>query len=532
MLRDVRYACRMLLAVAVLNVGNLLLARLATRQREISIRLAIGATRGALARQLLIEALVLSGLAALASVPLTILLTRALVRVNLPFFVSRTLNLSPDWRVFAAAATICVTCGLLLGVTPAWRAWRADVRSGLASNGLSTRRTLFGAWDLRHALAIAQVAICLTLTLAAGLLGKSLIGLTRENLGFQPDRVTLFDIETYIRNYSKAQTADFNQNLLARVRRLPGVEAASLAFIALPSPMLATKTIAVLGAAGLAARFNVVSSGYFETMRMPMLAGRAFDDRDTNIESASTAIVSETAARRLWGEPARAIGEYIHVTDERNRSIDRQIVGVVRDAVYSEPDEAPRPYLFEPLDRTWEGAATLHVLGPREPDELIAQVKRELRLIDRSLAISEVTTLREHVATRIAAPSLAARLSIAASAVTVALAMLGLYASLAHLVAQRRTELAIRMSIGAAPRQILEFVAGFGLKIALAGTALGLAGSVVTMRLVATQLRGVDVRDPLVYAVVIALVLLAALAACLLPARHAARLDPWAILRR
>jgi predicted permease len=408
-------------------------------------------------------------------------------------------------------------------------------------------------------LAAMQIAICLTLTLAAGLLGKSLIGLTREDLGFQADRVTLFGIETFIRGYSKEQTAAFNRQLLARVRQLPGVEAASLAFVALPSPMTTTKTIAPVGAddsaaptstlpstpgaargprapAGFSARFNVVSSGYFETMRMPMVAGRVFDERDTNVEASPAAIVNETAARRLWRDPARAIGQHIRVKDERNRQaggeVDREVVGVVRDAVYSEPDEEPRPYLFEPLDRTWDGAAALHVLGPREPGELIAQVKRELRLIDPSLAISEVTTLRQHVAARIAAPSLAARLSIAASAVTMALATLGLYASLAYLVTQRRTELAIRMSIGATPRQIVEFVAAFGLKISLAGIALGLAGSVFTMRLVATQLRGVDLRDPLVYTAVVALVLLAALAACWLPARHAAKLDPWALLGR
>ena len=481
--------------------------------------------------------------------PLTVLLTRLIVRLNLPFVVSRTLDLSPDWRVFAAATTLCVTCGLVLGLAPAWRAWRTDVRSGLTSTLPSARRTPFGSWDLRHMLAAMPIAICLTLTLAAGLLGKSLLGLTREDLGFQTDRVTLFGIETFIRGYSKEQTAAFNRNLLARVRRLPGVEAASLAFITLPSPMTATKTIEAPGArdpaalptttgasrvpaAGLSARFNVVSSGYFETMHMPMLAGRAFDERDTNVEASSTAILNETAARRLWLDPMRAIGQHIRVKDERNHQVDREVVGVVRDTVYDEPDEAPRPYLFEPLDRSWGGAATLHVLGPREPGELIAQVKRELRLLDRSLAISEVTTLREHVAARMAAPSLAARLSIAASGVTMALAMLGLYASLAYLVAQRRTELAIRMSIGATPRQIVEFVAAFGLKISLAGIGLGLAGSVFTMRLVATQLRGVDIRDPLIYSAVVALVLLAALAACMLPARQAAKLDPWALLRR
>jgi len=536
-----------LMLIAVLNVANLLLARLATRQREISIRLAIGADRTALARQLLIEALVISGLATLASVPLTILLTRLIVRINLPFVVSRTLDLSPDWRVFSAAAGLCVACGLLLGLAPAWRAWRADVRSGLTSVPSSARRTLLGAWDLRHALAATQIAICLTLTLGTGLLGKSLIRLTRADLGFQPDRVTLFEIETFIRGYSKEQNAAFNRDLLARVRRLPGVEAASLAFIALPSPMTVTKTITVPGAqssqassdspesrtrGGFSTRFNVVSSGYFDTMRMRMLAGRAFDDRDTNAAMSSAAIVNETAARRLWPDPARAIGQRIRVKDQRNHETDREIVGVVRDAIYSDPDEAPRPYLFEPLDRAWDGAATLHVLGPREPAELIVQVKRELRLLDRALAISEVSTLQQHVATRIAAPSLAAGLSVAASAVGVALAILGLYAVLAYLVAQRRTELAIRMSIGAAPRQILQFVAGFGIKIALAGTVLGLAGSFFTMRLISTQLRGVDARDPLVYASGIALVLLATFAACLLPARRAARLEPWAILRR
>jgi predicted permease len=528
-----------LLLIAVLNVANLLLARLASRQREISIRLAIGADRASLARQLLVEGLVLSGAATLASVPLSFVLTTILARLDLPFFVvNRALDLSPDWRVFGVVATLCAGCGLLLGLAPAWRAWRADVRSGLTGvPSSSPGRTIFGQWDLRHALAAMQIAVCLTLTVGAGLLGKSLLGLMSTDLGYSTDRVTLFELETYMRGYTPDKNLPLYRALLTRVRSLPGVAAAAFAQNVLPSTNRTTRAFTAPAAedpqarAGLSARYNVVTAGYFETVRMPLVAGRTFEEHDSDAppsSPSSVAILNEVAARRLWQDPNRAIGQRIRLANEH---VDREVIGVVRNAVYDEVDEPAMSYLFLPADPASEGGMTLHVRGPREPGDLIAQVRRELRLLDRSLAFSTIRLADEHVASRLAAPNLAARLSIAASAAGVALAIVGLYAVLAYLVSQRRTELAIRMSIGAAPAHILRFVAGFGLKIVFAGTLLGLAGAAAAMRLIATQLRGVNPFDPLVYAIVITLVLLVALGACLLPARRAARLDPWAILR-
>lgn len=527
-----------LLLIALLNVANLLLARLSSRAREISIRLAIGADRLRIVRQLFVEGMVLAGVATLVSLPLAVLLTAAIARMDLPFSIaSRALDLSPDWRIFAAVAGLCTGCGLLLGLAPAWHAWRADVRSGLTLPG-SARRTILGRWDTRHSLAALQIAVCLTLTLTAGLLGKRLINLTTVNLGFSTDRVTLFDLETYVLDYSGEQNVDFYRRLLTRVRQLPGVEAVGLAHNVLPSPFRGDNAITAPDAISPSARqefpvrSNAVSSGYFDTLHMPIVAGRAFEVRDDDQTASRSAIVNETAARRLWGDASRAIGQRIRVRDGQNRVVEREVVGVARDAVYDELDEAPMPYLFLPFAGSWEGGLTLHVRGPREPAALIAQVRRELHLLDPSFAVSDVMTLDEHVATRIAAPSVAARLSLAASAAGVILAMMGLYSVLAYLVAQRRTELAIRMSIGAGPRAILAFVAAFGFRIVLVGAALGTAGALLGARLLATWLQGVNTRDPAIYMCAIALVVLAVGVACIAPARRAARLDPWAILRR
>ncbi len=413
------------------------------------------------------------------------------------------------------------------------------MRSRLTTVPSSRARTVFGMWDRRFTLAALQVAVCLTPALAAGLLGKSLVKLTRADLGLNPERVTLLSVETFARGDTTAQHAALTRHLLARVRQMPGVEAASWASHALPSPLITKKTLSVATAnpheassrPALSVRFNVVGDGYFETIRMPLVAGRGFDPRDSDRDASRTAILNETAARRLFGDAVRALGQRIHITDDREER-DREVVGVVRNVVYDEPDEAPAPYLFEPMDRSWNGGMVLHVLGPREPGALIAQVKRELRAIDPSIALSDTSTLEQQVASRIAAPSLAARLALLASGLGVALALLGLYSVLMWLVAQRRTELAIRMSIGATPGQIVMSAAAFGLKITLAGAAIGLLVSYFALRLIATQLRGVDIHDLSIYALVVALVLAAGLAACLLPARHAARLDPWGILRR
>ncbi len=531
-------AVGILLLIALLNVSNLMLARLTTRTREISIRLAIGADRVRIARQLLVEAMALSGLATLASVPLSLLLTAAIARMDLPFFIRpRALDLSPDWRVFGIVATLCAACGLLLGLAPAWYAWRADVRSGLTPD-LPARRTMLGSWDTRHTLAALQIAVCVSLTLAAGLLGRRLIHLIRANLGFATAGVTLFHFETFTLDYTPEQNAEFFRRLLTRVREIPDVEAAALAFNALPSSfrdelaLTAPDAMSPTARQEFPIRANSVTGEYFETVRMPLAAGRAFDRREEESTASHAAIVNETAARRLWGDPTRAIGQRIRVRDAQKRVVDREVVGVVRDAVYDEIDEAPMPYLFLPIDRAFQGDVTLHVRGPRQPTVLIDKIRREVRAIDPSFAISDASTLDEHVSARIAAPSIAARLSLAAAAAGVLLAMMGLYSVLSYLIAQRRTELAIRMSIGAGPREIMAFIGAFGLKIVIAGVALGTAGGLVASGLLATQLPRVETRDSVMYLLAIAFVVLVACAACFLPARRAARLEPWSILRR
>lgn len=522
------------LVIAVLNVANLLIARLAARQREISLRLAIGASRGRLVRQLAVEGLVLAGLGTLASVPLSIWLTQAISSVHLPFFIrNAALSLTPDWRVLAAMSLLCAGAGLLLGLLPALRAWRTDVRSGLTNVPAARGRGIAGL-DLRHALAAAQVGICLVLAITAGLMGKSLGGLLRTDLGFQTAGVMLLSVAPGTMDYDATKGMAFYRDLLDRVRRLPGVEAAALAREAIPSPMRTNKALTVPSAIDASTRepqtlaWNAVSPGFFDTIRMPLVAGRDFVASD-DTTAAPVAILNETAARRFWKEPGRALGQTIRLADEK---IDRTIVGVARDAVYREVGEAPRPYLFLSTAQTWSPFVTLHVRAPRDPAGMVAAARRELRLLDRTLSFEDVRTLDDLIAFRMAAPRLGAGLAIGSGLAGLALALFGLYAVLSYLVSQRRTELAIRMSIGATPRDIIRFVATFGLRVTLVGLALGLAGTLAAARLLASQLRGVDPYDAATYMLVTAFVLIAALAACLLPARRAARLDPWGLLRR
>lgn len=528
-----------LLLIAVLNVANLLLARLTTRQREIGIRLAIGADRIRLARQLSVEGLVLSGLSTLASIPISIVLTRTLAEIELPFFVrSGALDLSPDWRVFAGVAALFGITGLLLGLAPAWRVFRSDVRSCLTNAPASGhRRPWVGQWELRHTLAALQIAVSLILTLGAGLLGKSFFGLLRTDLGYRAEGVMLFGLDSLSGELREGDDVSAGRALLTRVRGLPGVENAGFAHNALPSSMRSTRVVMPVGrgsadartSSKLALRYNAISPGYLEAVQLPLVAGRAFEERDTEGAPSPVAIVNELLARRLWRGVNHAVGQRIRVEGE---TLDREVIGVTRTAVYGEVDEAPMPYLFLPIDRAWQGDVTLHVRGRGDAAVRIAEVQRELRAVDRRFAFSDIRSLDEHIASRIAAPSMAARLSIAASVVGIGLALVGLYAVLAYLVSQRRAELAIRMSLGAGPAHIRAFVAGYGLKIVMVGAVLGLGGAALVMRLLATQLRGVEPYDPLVYLVVTPLVLLAALVACVLPVRRAARLEPWSILRQ
>ncbi|MEO8035336.1 MAG: FtsX-like permease family protein, partial [Acidobacteriota bacterium] len=487
-----------------------------------------------LVRQLLIEGLVVSWAAAIISMPLADLMMQLISRANLPLFVSgRSLDLTPDWRIFAAVAGLSTLSGVLLGLVPAWRVRQYDLRSSMMG---SARRTAFGTWDLRYMLAAAQVAICLVLAVGAGLLSKSAIGLLRTDLGFNPDRVTLFGLESYLAPSSDAERGfRLSQELLARVRQLPGVEAAALSHDVLPTPMRTMTDIVALEAddpvarSGVSVPYNVVTPGYFETVRMAIVAGRSFTERDSNTVAATVAIVNERLARRLWHEPARALGQRIRL---RGETSDREIVGVARSAVYREIDETPLPYLFLPDDKTWAGAMTLHVRGPKDPTMLIGQIRGELHRLNPSLAFADIRTMNDHVASRMAGSSLAAYLSVGASAAGLALAAMGLDAVLAYLVSQRRRELAIRMSLGAGPTHIVRFITRVGLRIILIGVIGGLFASLATTKLIATQLRGVAAGDPTVYLAVVVLVVVIALGACLLPAWRAGRLEPWAILRR
>lgn len=528
-----------MLLIAVLNVANLLVARMHTRQREISIRLALGAERAVLVRQMLIEGVLLSTVATLTSVPLTMGLTMLLTKADLPFFVAtEALDLSPDWRVFTGVALLCAACGAMLGVMPAWHAWRADVRSGLAATPPISRRTRFGTWDARHVLAALQIAVCLVVTLGAGLLTKKLITLRSVELGYATAGVTLFDVESYLLDAPAERQRAIAWDLLARARRVGGVESAALAFKALPSTNIGTQTIAALDAIdarhrqGLDLRFNVVSTGYFGTLGIPLVAGRDFDERDERPGAAPAAVLNATAARKLWNDPARAIGRRVRTTDAQKRVTEREVIGVVRDAIYAELDEARMPYLFVPMDRTWNGAVVLHVRGPLDSAPLVAHLRRELHALAPALAFSSVGSLDRYVAGRIAAPTLAARLSLAASAIGVTLAVIGLYAALSFLVAQRRTDLAIRMAIGASPRQIAWLIARFGAAIGVAGISIGLFVAYVAMRGLASQVRGIDIYDPAVYAAVVAFLTAATAVACFVPASRAAGTEPWKVLAR
>lgn len=528
-----------LLSIALLNVANLLLVRMMTRQREIGIRMAVGGSCSNIVRQLLIEGFVLSVLATATSIPLSVIGTRWLGKMRLPFVESRALDLSADWRIFGAVALLCGVVGLLLGTVPAWRAWRSDVRETLRTSPSSNvRRTWLGRWDLRCTLAALQIAVSLILTLGAGLLGKSLLGLKTSDLGYRTDEILLFGMDT-LSGRSQAQGVTLGHPLLTRVRQLPEVRSAGYASNVLPSPMSLTKVITLPtgaddshgsnGAATIALRYNYVSAGYLETLQIPLVSGRGFDERDTELNPTSVAILSETAARRLWGSVDRGVGQRIRLDGERS---DREVIGVTRNAAYAEVGESPILFLFLPLDKNWQGAATLHVGGTGKIQTLIADVQRELRAVDRGVAFSEVRLLEEHVAHRIAAPTMAAALSITASISGVGLALLGLYSVLTHLVSQRQIELSIRMSLGAEPRHAVGFVLGFAMRIAATGVAVGLAGAAFGMPAIAKQLRGVAVDDPIVYTVVVLAVMGLAFLASLVPGLGAARMKPWEVLRR
>jgi len=529
LLKTLLGAGAILLLIVCANVANLMLVRATTRQKEFSIRLALGASRRRVIGQLLLESLLLAGLGGSAGV----LLARQMASW-LRFFIPAAhlplaLDFPPDFAVLLFSLSISVLVGLLFGLAPALQTIRNDRLSGLSGRGAigDTR-----AHRLRAILVISEVALALVVLIGASLFFESFRHTKQIDPGFDPSNVLLAPMNLTEAGYNTEQGALFMRRLRARILALPAVQAVSFAdavplgFADGPKAYVQVSGYVPRRGEYMSVRVNTIWPGYFDLMRIALIAGRDFSERDDR-QSPSVAIISEAFARRFFPgqEP---VGRQVKLWGSG-----RTVIGVVKDIKYRSLAETPQPYAYLPIQQASVPGNGVHLhvrtVGPPEP--FLPELRRELRSVDPKVHLFEIFTLSDYIGEAWFAQKIGAALLGVLGTLALLLAALGLFSVMAYSVSQRTQEIGIRMALGAQTSDVFRPVLGRALKLAIAGIGIGLALSFALTRIVAGQLLGVSATDPLTFVGVSCLLCAVALAASYIPARRAAKVDPLIALR-
>ena len=526
-------AVGLVLVIACANVAGMLLARASARQREIGIRLAVGAGRGRLVRQLLTESLVLGLLGAAAGVVLAAWLTRMLATFDLPIPVPISLDLRLDYRVLGFAAGMALLTGVLAGLAPALRFTRRNLIGEI--KGDRSERAPRSRWHARDALVVCQMAVTIVLLVCAGLLIRSIGASERANVGFRTDGLAIVSGDTGMLRYTPERSRHYWADATQRLEAIPGVKSVALASRVPFSLNFNTTQIAIPGVQkaadepGTAINSASISPRYFATLGIDVLQGRAFAATDTP-ETRRLAIVSEAFARKYW-PGGSAIGRTVY---ERtlNSGVSFEIVGVVADHKQQTVGEGDRPTIY--FSSTQRPNAYNVVIARTAGDDraLVGQMRDALLALEPDLLLLDSQTMRAQIRTMLLPIRIAAALVTVFSGLGLLLAAIGLYGIVAFAVSQRTREIGIRMAVGATPANVLRLVLTQGLRLAAAGLAAGALLAILATRVVAAALYGVRVTDPLAWGVAAAVLLAAAALANVIPAVRAIRIDPVRALRQ
>jgi putative ABC transport system permease protein len=517
------------LLIASANVANLLLARAASRQKEIAVRTALGASRGRLLRQLLVESLVLSTIGGAAGLLAASWAVDAIDAV-MPANLLPVPEVRVDATVLLFAVALTVVTGLLFGIAPAWHAAKTDLNEVLKQ---ATRASSGARPRLRNGLAAAELALATILLIGAGLLAQSLLRLQHVSLGFQPDRLLTFQLSPPRTKYPAEKSISFYRQLLETLRATAGVRAAA-ASSGIPfgngayttTPIVTTGPSPLPPDTAVATDWRVVTPGFFQAMNIPLLRGRDFSDGDAPTGAPLVVIVSQTTAKRFWGD-ADPLGRTLNRQGDTARKY--TVVGVVGDVRHAALSlESPAIY-YPSVGVT--AAMGIVVRTDAPPTSVLATVRQKVHDLDPSLPISSVRTMDEWVSNNAAQPRLNAILLAVFAAVAMLIAAIGIYGVLAYSVNQRTREIGLRMALGSPRGQVLRLIVREGMTVGAIGIGAGLAASLALSRVLGSLLFEVPVRDPLTYVAVAAALAVVALAACVIPARKASRVDPMVALR-
>jgi len=520
----------LVLLIACVNLANLLLAQASKREKELSIRAAMGAGRARLVRQLLTESTVLSLLGGLAGLVVAYWGRNVLWSFRPPFLADGSVDLSFDARVLGFTLLISLFTGLIFGIIPAVKASGTDINEVLKTGGRS------GAlgWThnrLRGLLVISEIALALVALVGSGLFLRSMQNAQQFNPGFESQNLLQMNFDLGALRYDADHGQQFFRDAIERAKTVPGVVSASVSSNGVFGGGFAG-TIFREGEQtdpnnrGTLVNFDDVTPGHFETMRIPLISGRDFTDFDRD-KTTRVAIINEAMAKAIWPgqEP---LGKRFAIVKEPELL---QVIGVVGTTVVGQIGEDPQPTAYLPMRQQYSPFATLVARTNGNPEPLIGAVRAQVQQIDKNLAFTNAQTVQQILRQGLWAARMGAALLGLFGALALILASIGIYGVLAYSVAQRTSEIGLRMALGAQPRQVLGLVLKQGMLLATIGAAVGIVVALPVARMAGNLLYGVSTTDPLTYVGITLLLMAVALLACYLPARRATRIDPLIALR-
>lgn len=519
------------LLIACFNIANLLLARAGARKREISIRVAIGASRGRIITQLLTEALVLAGAGGILGMGLAVLGRNLLWKFRPPQIFGIDIDLALDTHVLLFTFVIAIGTGLVFGLAPALQASRPDLVSELKERAGGELHT-GSRFKLRDVLVTLQVAICLVALIGAGLFLISLRNAQKMDAGFDTQNLAMLNFDTGSLNYDAVRSREFQRRTLETVENLPGIKAVTLSNVVplfnggFGRTCFREGEDTSNGQNGKFVQMGAVAQNYLQTMGIPMVRGRAFDS-SVREDSPKVAIINETAAKSLWPDQD-PIGKRFKFFRDTEWT---QVIGIAHDSKYNTLGEDPVPYMYVPLIQNPSTAVTLLFRTTGDPNKMLSTVRARVQELDRNLPLTFVWPIGEVISQALWSSKFGASLLTIFALVAMALCAVGIYGVVGYSVAQRLREFGIRLALGAQPRDVMMMVVRQSAVMLSIGLAAGLIFAFVLARLIVTILYGVSASEPLAFVLTAMVLAAVGLLASYIPARRAAHVDPLVALR-
>ena len=520
----------LVLLIACANLANLLLARAARREKEMGLRAALGASRPRLIRQMLTECILLALLGGASGLAIAYVGRTVLWSFRPPFIEQNDIDLSFDVPVLLFTLGISLFTGLLFGLAPAFRTSVPDLAETLKLGGRGGSIG-WGRSKLRSLLVVSEIALSLVALVGAGLFIRSMRDAQKMDPGFESKNLFMLAFDLGALHYDEGRGQQFLRSAIGQANSTPGVKSAAAASN-FPLGGGLSRTVfpegedESTGYRGTLTQLDDVSVGYFDALRIPLVRGRLFTDADRK-ETARVAIINEAMAKKFWPNQ-EAIGKRFHFFGDAGLL---EVVGIARNSVVNAIGEVPPPLAYLPLTQDYAPAATIQVQTTGEPEAAIAGVRARVQSLEPNLAITNVQTIGQIIGQGLWAPEMGAALLALFGGLALVLAAVGVYGVLAYSVTQQTREIGIRMAMGAERSHVLGLVVGQGLKLAVAGVALGIVIALALTRQLSSLLFGVSVYDPWAYGSVVMILVFVALLACYIPARRATRVDPLVALR-